>query len=63
MDLFNGGGGYSLASSAIGGKSSTGGQSFGAVTFGSMSQGLDARWLVGAAVLISLMFFAYLVWG
>jgi len=61
--ISTGGGGFSGSSSAVGGTAQSGAQRFGNVKFGSMATGIDARWLIGAAVVIFAMFFAFLVWG
>lgn len=45
------------------GDTATGAQRFGGVNFGSMAQGIDARWLIGAVVIALLAFIAFLIWG
>ena len=58
-----GGGAFQGSSGAGGGTAGTGWQSFGPVKFGSMATGIDMRWIVAAIVAVTMMFFAYLVWG
>ena len=58
-----GGGGMSGSSAATGGTAATGAQKFGGITFGSQATGIDARWLIGAAVIVAILVFVFLMRG